>query len=216
MRYTRGPQNGPAANRNNGAAFANGNWLIFTDDDCLPDKGWLEAYANAIEQYPESKAIEGAILPDDWELLKRDMAECPVNTDGGCFWSANIAIGKTFFERLGGFDSSFKLAAHEDKELYERILKIETVLFIKNAFVIHPVRFISLRSKLKMIPVRLKNWRKYESSKMGDISMFFKGINFQLRSFISNIFSGRWKMGFYNILVAFLLLPFFIYENLRK
>ena len=30
-----GPCRGPAANRNNGAEAAQGQWLAFTDDDCL-------------------------------------------------------------------------------------------------------------------------------------------------------------------------------------
>jgi len=89
--YTAGPHRGPAANRNHGASLAIGQWLVFTDDDCLPDAQWLQAYADAIELHPDCKAFEGAILPDDWALLKKDMAECPVNTEGGCFFGVPIS-----------------------------------------------------------------------------------------------------------------------------
>jgi len=34
---------GPASARNRGAAEAQGEYLAFTDDDCLPDRGWLTA-----------------------------------------------------------------------------------------------------------------------------------------------------------------------------
>src|SRR5438552_17841427 len=44
-RWVTGPRRGPAANRNHGAKHARGEWLAFVDDDCLPDKGWLEAIA---------------------------------------------------------------------------------------------------------------------------------------------------------------------------
>src|SRR5262245_1366988 len=43
-RWVAGPAKGTAANRNNGAKHARGEWLIFTDDDCLPSPGWLAAF----------------------------------------------------------------------------------------------------------------------------------------------------------------------------
>ena len=39
--WGRGPRRGPAANRNAGALRARGEWLAFTDDDCVPDPNWL-------------------------------------------------------------------------------------------------------------------------------------------------------------------------------
>src|SRR5438132_703059 len=36
VKWCEGPHRGPAANRNNGARYANGEWLIFLDDDCIP------------------------------------------------------------------------------------------------------------------------------------------------------------------------------------
>ncbi len=35
VRYCVGPQRGPAANRNAGASQAQGEWLVFLDDDCI-------------------------------------------------------------------------------------------------------------------------------------------------------------------------------------
>src|SRR5688500_16589114 len=39
VRWVRGPQRGPAANRNNGVKHARGEWVVFTDDDCVPTEG---------------------------------------------------------------------------------------------------------------------------------------------------------------------------------
>ena len=93
--YTRGSQAGPAANRNNGAKHATGQWLILIDDDCVPQASLLEAYQVAIQHNPGIRAFEGAIHPEEWDELKRDMAECPVNLNGGLFWTANVMIEKT-------------------------------------------------------------------------------------------------------------------------
>src|SRR5688500_17395801 len=35
------PNRGPATARNIGARDAAGEWLAFTDDDCMPQPGWL-------------------------------------------------------------------------------------------------------------------------------------------------------------------------------
>jgi glycosyltransferase involved in cell wall biosynthesis len=52
VQWVAGPHKGPAANRNNGAKYAKGKWLAFTDDDCLPDPQWLETYAEATVAEP--------------------------------------------------------------------------------------------------------------------------------------------------------------------
>jgi glycosyltransferase involved in cell wall biosynthesis len=79
-KWVAGPRQGPAANRNNGASYAQGDWLVFTDDDCLPEPNWLETYAEAIATYPQIRAFEGSILPMG-DLEVKILADCPVNTD---------------------------------------------------------------------------------------------------------------------------------------
>ena len=83
VKWVKGPGTGPAANRNKGARYAQAKWLIFTDDDCLPENTWLSAYSESITE--EVLALEGAIYPCDENELKKDLAECPVNTQGGYF-----------------------------------------------------------------------------------------------------------------------------------
>jgi glycosyltransferase involved in cell wall biosynthesis len=45
---------GPASARNTGAAAARGEWLAFTDDDCLPDRGWLTAFDSILRVTPDA------------------------------------------------------------------------------------------------------------------------------------------------------------------
>lgn len=47
--WVAGPCNGPAANRNNGVRLARGEWVAFTDDDCLPSPHWLAGYVQALD-----------------------------------------------------------------------------------------------------------------------------------------------------------------------
>ncbi|MDB5243615.1 MAG: glycosyl transferase family 2 [Spirosoma sp.] len=159
--WVQGPKKGPAANRNNGAKAAQGEWLVFTDDDCLPKSSWLEAYWQMINQERSIKAMEGKISPDFWNELAKDMSECPVNVNGGCFWSANICLQKNLFYNLGGFDEQFLIAAQEDQDLYLRVKAYTTVEFVANAEIVHPVRITSIMYKIKNMSRDLSNWMKY-------------------------------------------------------
>lgn len=161
--WVQGPKKGPAANRNNGADQAKGEWLVFIDDDCLPDEQLLNNYKNAIEKNKDCLAFEGAILPDDWSLLKRDLAECPVNTTGNCFWSANISINAKLFRQINGFDENYLIAAQEDQQIKLDIEKAtdRKILFLKECIVVHPVRFTTVSKQLKKIPIASKNFIIY-------------------------------------------------------
>jgi GT2 family glycosyltransferase len=201
VRYTRGPRRGPAANRNHGATLSEAPWLVFTDDDCLPEAGWLQAYANAIQQHPNGKAFEGAILPDDWTMLKKDMAECPVNTTGAMFWSANIMVEKKLYDQVGGFDERFRMPANEDQEIYGRLQRQGKVVFFGDAIVVHPVRMVPLLQKVRKLPlaersqITLRHLQGYSHWQN-----WSDGLAIHCRAFIDSIKKWKWKRAFYNCL----------------
>jgi GT2 family glycosyltransferase len=131
VRWTQGPRRGPAANRNHGARLATTDWLVFTDDDCLPEPGWLAAYAAA--------ATDGqTVLEGKTEACgtrdRLDM-ECPINANGGNLWSCNFAVRKQIFE------AGFPGAAMEDADLNERLKSAgHRAVFLPAALVRHPWR----------------------------------------------------------------------------
>lgn len=202
VQWVKGPKRGPAANRNNGAKYAKGSWLVFIDDDCVPGNNLVQSYFKAISNNPVALAFEGSIYPDDWALLKKDMAECPVNTDGGCFWSANICVQKKLFDEIGGFNEQFLIAAQEDQELKIRIESTtkQKIVFVKDAKVTHPVRFSSLRKKVLQIPVASKNFciYAYNNKRILGYSSLLKFFNSQLtlhfRNVLSQVKKGHLKM----------------------
>ena len=90
-----GKQNGPAGNRNAGVNRAIGEWVVFLDDDCIAQDGFLNAYSNAIDANPDIDVFEGRIFPD---RPRRTWAEgCPANEHGGLYWTSNLCVRKSFF-----------------------------------------------------------------------------------------------------------------------
>lgn len=138
-RWAPGPRRGPAANRNNGARQAIGEWLVFIDDDCIPDPGCLAAYEQAFQANSTASVFEGCTYVD---RPRRSLAEtAPLNESGGCLWSCNFAIRRDLFEEIGGFDPAFPYACMEDVELRIRLEKRQVQqIFLKEASVCHPWR----------------------------------------------------------------------------
>jgi GT2 family glycosyltransferase len=158
VRWTEGPRRGPAANRNHGASLALGEWLVFTDDDCLPEPSWLHAFSSAMLEHPSALVLEGAT--EALGLKKHLNEAAPVNEVGGLLWSCNFSIEKATFSRYGGFDEDFPFSAMEDVDLHFR-LKSHSIapLFIGDARVLHPWRvmnnFESIRRYSKSLDIFL-------------------------------------------------------------
>lgn len=142
VNWTAGPRRGPAANRNHGARQARGEWLVFTDDDCLPDATWLAAFAAASDARPDAVILEGRTHSGRPCAGPFEMA--PVNETGGWLWSCNFAIRRETFRSLGGFDDAFPTAHLEDVDFRERAKRAQCVMvFVPAALVVHPPRPIS-------------------------------------------------------------------------
>jgi GT2 family glycosyltransferase len=147
VRFVAGEGRGPAANRNNGARYARGEWLVFTDDDCQPVDGWLRAIAAEIAARPLD-VVEGKIVAPDKRasIFRRDVE----NLRGDCFWSANLTVRREFFERIGRFDEDFLQAGGEDLELAHRFrTRGARTAFCDDAVVLHPSHLMTWRALLE-------------------------------------------------------------------
>jgi GT2 family glycosyltransferase len=138
--WGKGKQNGPAGNRNAGVARAQGEWIVFIDDDCIAQAGYLSAYCEAIQQSPSVGVLEGRIFPD---RPRKTWAEgCPANENGGMFWTSNLCVKKSIFEKLGGLDEQFEVA-YEDVDFARRLRQAGArSLFVYEAAACHPWRSV--------------------------------------------------------------------------
>ena len=118
---------GPATARNSGAERAQGEWLAFTDDDCLPDAGWLLQFDRVTSGSPDTllggrttNAIEGNIYSAASQLLTDFTAAYFDGGAAGRFYNSNnMAVPRDAFLKAGGFDVRLPRAG-EDREFSDR------------------------------------------------------------------------------------------------
>lgn len=117
--------------RNAGVEASGGELLVFVDDDVEAPAGWLAAYLEAHERLaPEYGALAGAIhVRLERPPLRTCGREGPPVTflelgdaerDIRHGWSANLAIRRTWLERVGRFDPRYQDAG-EEEEWSERL-----------------------------------------------------------------------------------------------
>jgi GT2 family glycosyltransferase len=167
VQWTKGPGKGPAANRNHGASLAKGEWLIFLDDDCIPEKQLIYSYLAHINSQITVFVFEGAIHPIGEK--KRMDEEAPVNTSGGMLWSCNFCIKRSVFIENKGFNEAFPYACMEDVDLHSRLKSQQSIIFAEQAKVYHHwrrVHHISLKWKRVFESHKIflqvnPNWREY-------------------------------------------------------
>ena len=145
MIYVECSRAGSYAARNKGAEHSIGEYLIFTDADCIPGKDW----ANQLVKYAE--ANPGAIIAGDVVMTTRsnpNLAECydlmfglpqKLYSQSNLAVTANLLVPKEIFKKVNGFseDSYSGGDMHFCKKVIDRGYKL---IFAENAIVYHPAR----------------------------------------------------------------------------
>lgn len=140
-------QPGSYAARNRGLEAARGEYVAFTDADCLPAPDWLEAALRAARVHPRFGVLAGRI-----ELYDDTRPEGPAYGDyerlfsfpqsfaerGNCA-TANWFSPKIVFDKLGGFDAALKSGG--DRQMALRIRNSGLpLIYVPDMVVQHPVR----------------------------------------------------------------------------
>jgi glycosyltransferase involved in cell wall biosynthesis len=140
--YSLPVKRGPAAARNIGWRLAAADFVLFTDDDCIPAKQWISSYWNAYTPSGNNLcAFTGKVIvpldvlqPTDYE---RNVAQLAVAE----FITANCACTVATLEYIHGFDEDFSMAYREDSDLHFKLLSHQVcITHVAAAEVCHPVR----------------------------------------------------------------------------
>jgi glycosyltransferase involved in cell wall biosynthesis len=125
------PKPGPSAARNRGAKRAEGQVLAFIDADCIAHRDWIANLSDAFHR-EELGAVAGRILPHSkgnclekfhalftMSGLRENRVLREFTLVEGGFPTANLAVHRILFEKIGGFDETLKIS--EDFDLCARI-----------------------------------------------------------------------------------------------
>lgn len=154
------PGMGAASARNQGAAMANGRYLIFVDDDMELSGNFIEEHVAAHKTendvvigysplQPESKAgIQRMMLREWWEEKFQAMRDQHYRFRYDDLTSGNFSISNMLFKRVNGFDAG--LACREDYELGYRLIKAEAnFCFAYKAKAVHRDEVTNLKRSLQ-------------------------------------------------------------------
>jgi GT2 family glycosyltransferase len=156
VRLIRQANSGPAAARNRGALEARGSLLLFTDDDCVPTAGWLDAMLVPFSDTEvvgvkgiyrtRQKSIVARFVQVEYEDRYRIMSAVR-DIDFVDTYSAGFVRAR--FLEIDGFDTSFRVACAEDAELSYRMAARGWKLRFHPAAVVYHSHPSTLSSYLK-------------------------------------------------------------------
>ena len=128
VRALRLDQPGTSRARNAGWRATTAPLVAFTDDDCVPQAGWAQALAEALQ---ECDLVTGRVVPDRAVAAPVSLLEDPVGRDLSPLTptghGANCAFRRGVLDLTGGFDERLgpgtAARAGEDADLLRRALR---------------------------------------------------------------------------------------------
>jgi GT2 family glycosyltransferase len=145
---------------NQGAAAARGEFVLFLNNDTVPEPGWLDPLIEVLRAepdvaavgsrllYPDSRLIQHAGIAIDslrdalqpfhlWWLFPADWPAANVRRDVVAVTAACVLVRRSAFEQLGGFDESYR-NGFEDVDLCLRLAeKRQRIVYCPESVVLH-------------------------------------------------------------------------------
>ena len=134
---------GPAISRNNGIKLAKGNFIFFTDDDCLVPTNWINTYLSFLKEHTEVYCAGGILEAKDKNFIswlenfkdkllgiayKKEIVIGNQEVKTG--FTNNCVYKKEVFKKIGYFKENFKVPAGEDLEFSQRVAKKYKIAFV--------------------------------------------------------------------------------------
>jgi len=143
LKLVRQKNAGPASARNRGAQVSTGRFLAFTDDDCCPEKDWLQKLEVAFAESPTvvvggqtiNSLTQNIFSIASQHIIDIGYEHCNSNFQQARFFSSNnMAVPRKLFLQFSGFDERFRTS--EDREFCDRWLKSGLVMTYKPDIII--------------------------------------------------------------------------------
>lgn len=191
-----------------------GEYIFFTDADCLPTKNWLEEGLKFFQQ-TGATAIEGKVIYNK-EGYRPTLSDRTVdNISGGEWKTANMAFKRSLFNEFS-FNPSYPEL--EDRELALRIKRKYRIPFAPECMVYHQKKTMGVRSFLKLCTIGIQKVRliKEQNDSLGNRYGIFDMSSLRIMLFppfiLAKIFHGRVK-SWPDVKLLFFLWPAAVYTR---
>jgi GT2 family glycosyltransferase len=132
IRYFRnGKWLGISKSRNLSVRHAKGEYVFFTDGDCVVSRNWIEQGLKFLKD-PNCAGVEGKSYYVS-EEYKPTFSDHTYESKRGGFMTGNMAYKRSIIESVGGFDERYSY--HEDRDLALRILRNGIIRYNPNMVV---------------------------------------------------------------------------------
>ena len=173
---------GPATARNRGVSAARGRLIGFLGDDIVVERSYVRSLLEAYRRH--DNGLHGVLgltryrqdcVPTPFgRWLDRDggfQFEYHALTDGSPlafdqFYTSNVLLPRSVFERAGGFDDRLRRAAFEDTDLGYRLARLGFVLYFcphATAVHVHAVSLHATAERMRMAARALQDIRSINS-----------------------------------------------------
>jgi glycosyltransferase involved in cell wall biosynthesis len=159
---------GASAARNAGAANARGEFLFFTDADCLLKEDTLAIASQALASHGSNVIVGGTYTPDpyDQDFFSRfqsvfvNYSECKNAADANYAAAHAMVIASKTFRRRGGFSEDF-LPVAEDVEFSHRLRGAGFRIVIEPLLQVQHIFDFSLYNSLRNAAFKSMTWTIY-------------------------------------------------------
>ena len=225
VKYIRQDNAGPAAARNHGAKVALGEYLAFTDSDCIPHEDWVSQLMSGFGQQQVGVVAGSYGIANPQSVLARCicseilwrhthlMPDFP-----NAFGSYNFCVRKNVFDAVGRFNTGYRRASGEDNDLSYKVTRSGwRIYFQRQALVdhFHPSGvFKYLKEPCRHGFWRVKMYKDHPRMIQGDGYTFWKdmveipGAAFFLLLVMLNLF----YLGKLNVICSLFLILFLLLE----
>ena len=123
---------GPSKTRNDGINIAQGEIIIFLDDDMELDKDFIKQHIQFLENNSKTLQLVKIKLPREIQkqpfikyLSKKGLYKLKEGVDlpWKDFTTGNVSMKKEYLDKYGGFDGDFSLINWEDQELGLKLIE---------------------------------------------------------------------------------------------
>lgn len=153
---------GPAVARNKGIKEAKGEYVAFTDDDCVVEADWVAS----VIAYFENDELVGFHGQTYTDTKKRSPLthQIQCNAWNNAAPTCNAAYRRLTLIDLDGFDEQFPYAHNEDADLAWRAMELGNMRYAPEMKVYHPAVSVSYMKQIKRMRMLVSEFHLYKKS----------------------------------------------------